>query len=357
MIPAIIGAAAGMLGTAMQNNAIKQQNDQSYLQQQYLMGLQNQYATMQANAADERTRNLFNDLQSPAAIKAQLEKAGLSVGLMYGQGGMQGSLQQGAQGEAAGAPSRSMIPYQNIMNAETQMLMANAAKIKAETENIEKDTELKGTEAESNRADLPLKAKELDVMNQQIEESQKRIEEYNAQINKLFEEKINIAEDSENKRETRKLIQAQTQWQQAQTTLTNIDIAYRGQIHQATINQLKAAANQMNAAARLAGIQADVLESQKQLLYDKLLLEVETQGKEFLNWDEKFKNEMDLMKENKQFLISSGQAAGNKAISEKQKNDYYIRLNHRMDGLGDFMRVLNEDLLGDVGAGVVIPIK
>ena len=54
MIPAIIGAAAGMIGTAMQNNATNAQNNQSYQQQQYLMGLQNQYATMQANAAGDR---------------------------------------------------------------------------------------------------------------------------------------------------------------------------------------------------------------------------------------------------------------------------------------------------------------
>ena len=61
------------------------------------------YNERAAKNADARTRALFTDLYSPEAKVKQLKKAGLSVGMMYGQGGTSGtSSTQGAQGAGAG---------------------------------------------------------------------------------------------------------------------------------------------------------------------------------------------------------------------------------------------------------------
>ena len=61
------------------------------------------YNERAAKNSDKRTRALFTDLYSPEAKVKQLKKAGLSVGLMYGQGGASGtSSTQGAQGAGAG---------------------------------------------------------------------------------------------------------------------------------------------------------------------------------------------------------------------------------------------------------------
>ena len=61
------------------------------------------YNERAAKNSDARTRALFTDLYSPEAKVQQLKDAGLSVGMMYGQGGVSGtSSTQGAQGAGAG---------------------------------------------------------------------------------------------------------------------------------------------------------------------------------------------------------------------------------------------------------------
>ena len=61
------------------------------------------YNERAAKNSDTRTRALFTDLYSPEAKVQQLKDAGLSVGMMYSQGGVSGtSSTQGAQGVGAG---------------------------------------------------------------------------------------------------------------------------------------------------------------------------------------------------------------------------------------------------------------
>ena len=68
------------------------------------------YNERAAKNADARTRALFTDLYSPEAKVKQLKEAGLSVGMMYGQGRASGtSSTQGAQGAGAGNQQAAQV--------------------------------------------------------------------------------------------------------------------------------------------------------------------------------------------------------------------------------------------------------
>ena len=49
------------------------------------------YGEMAADNAQARTKALYSELFSPEAKVKQLKEAGLSVGMMYGQGGVGGT--------------------------------------------------------------------------------------------------------------------------------------------------------------------------------------------------------------------------------------------------------------------------
>ena len=102
-----------------------------------------------AKKADARTRALFTDLYSPEAKVKQLKKAGLSVGMMYGQGGVSGtSSTQGAQGAGAGNQQAAQVNLSKqlelgLMNSQIKALEAGANKDNADAKNKEQDRLLK----------------------------------------------------------------------------------------------------------------------------------------------------------------------------------------------------------------------
>ena len=102
-----------------------------------------------AKNADARTRALFTDLYSPEAKVKQLKKAGLSVGMMYGQGGASGtSSTQGAQGAGAGNQQAAHVDLSKqlelgMMQAQIKALEAGANKDDADAKNKEQDRLLK----------------------------------------------------------------------------------------------------------------------------------------------------------------------------------------------------------------------
>ena len=103
------------------------------------------YGEMSADNADTRTRALYKDFYSPQALLKQYQAAGLSPSMMFGgtpgQGGMSGA--QGSGG--AGTPTPYM-PMSLLEGAQIANLTAETNKTKAETKNIEKDTDLKELE-------------------------------------------------------------------------------------------------------------------------------------------------------------------------------------------------------------------
>lgn len=82
-----------------------------------------------AQKADLRGRQLYHDLQSPAAQVEQLKQAGLSPALLYAKGGVGGNASAGAQA----APATNQIG--NVFDLmQTKLLDAQIKNINADTE-------------------------------------------------------------------------------------------------------------------------------------------------------------------------------------------------------------------------------
>lgn len=347
---AILALIGTIIATIIANTQNQSLNQQQYEQQKELMGIQNRMNEDAARKADQRTRALYTDLQSPESMVKQYKDAGLSIGMMYGQGGAGGQLQQGAQSTGVNIPGKNILGMQSMFSAGDAVQTAQIAKTQAEIKNIEADTAAK-------EADLPLKQQMLNNLKQEVEESKQRIATLNEEANKYMEEQINLAEDTKNKEKARDLIIAQTNWQNAQTALANIDIQSRADINKWTINQLKAQCRNLNAAAAKMELDTKMQQELKEDYYKQFRAQVEMTLKEEGKWDEKYKEVMDNLHAQSDMYKAQGQQAGAQARQMQNKNDYYTQLNHWVDGLGDFMRVLNEDLLGNVGMGIVKTVK
>lgn len=174
------------------------------------------YNEMAARNADQRTRALHNDLYSIKAQMQNAKEAGLSPSIFY-QG--QGTIgQSGAQGAGAGGVGAPYIPVSPVDMAGIELAKAQAEKTRAETDNINKDTELKGQEI------------------------------------------INLVTENGNKRLQGRLIAAETD-------LLELEYMTDVQTMEATIAE--AYSNSLNAAniARSSGVRADLDESTFEIAY------------------------------------------------------------------------------------------
>lgn len=112
------------------SNAEAEQRERIARQENY------QYNEASANAADARTRRLYEDLQSPKALLEQYKQAGLSPSLMFGGGGIGGQTAQGVQGEGASGISPNTYGLNPLEAAQTALTLAEADKVKEETSTI-----------------------------------------------------------------------------------------------------------------------------------------------------------------------------------------------------------------------------
>ena len=97
------------------------------------------YGEKAANASDQRTRALYTDLYSPKAKVQQLKEAGLSVGLMYGNGGASGtSSTSGAQGTGSGNQQAARVDLGQAL--QLGMMKAQIDNLNADTKSKEQDT-------------------------------------------------------------------------------------------------------------------------------------------------------------------------------------------------------------------------
>lgn len=146
---------AGM-GMAQFNNMLARQQQQDYL------GLNYKFNEMAAKNADIRTRRLYADFYSPEALMRQYEAAGLSPSMMFGgtpgQGGM-----SGAQGAGASGPMGATYGVSLLEAAQAAALTAQANKSKAETANIEEDTELKKIQEDMDLMKTTLYKQEFEI--------------------------------------------------------------------------------------------------------------------------------------------------------------------------------------------------
>ena len=139
-----IGAIGNIL-TSKYNNKYAAEREQKARRENYM------YGESAAQAADQRTRSLYNDLYSPEAQMQQLKAAGLSPSI-YTSGGMAGkSGVSGAQGTGASGISP------NVFSADP----IGAAMQIAQIGNIQADTKLKESQAENTNQDTELKGQEI----------------------------------------------------------------------------------------------------------------------------------------------------------------------------------------------------
>ena len=118
------GAVATIIGTAGSILQNKIQNEQSKENIEHAAAVNYGYGEMAADNAQARTKALYSELYSPEAKVKQLKDAGLSVGLMYGQGGAGGtSSTPGAQGQGAGG-QQGKQPIGILQGAEIGLLAA-----------------------------------------------------------------------------------------------------------------------------------------------------------------------------------------------------------------------------------------
>lgn len=143
----IAGEALGLLGGLFG----KKQPDQAELQRQAWeyekegMGLQYQYGQQAADAQQKRNLEMWNATNYEAQ-REHMEKAGLSVGLMYGQGGGGGAtaaggqptqpsgmgmnpVQAALQAQAMGIQIKQIEAQNRLANAQTAKTYAEAGKI------------------------------------------------------------------------------------------------------------------------------------------------------------------------------------------------------------------------------------
>lgn len=105
----VIGAATGfknLLGLSREN--WKDQMEQQFQNEKEMMRLQNQYNQAMAQANHERNKQMW-DYTNFENQRVHLENAGLSVGLMYGNGGAGGASTAGGQGSGPGNPGTNAV--------------------------------------------------------------------------------------------------------------------------------------------------------------------------------------------------------------------------------------------------------
>lgn len=149
-IGAIGGGILGLFSGKKDNSAKKQ-----LANEKELMGLQNQYNTEMAEGNKKRAMEIWDYTNYENQVK-HMKNAGLSVGLMYGNGGGMGASTSGGQGSGVSNPGTTAV-QQGIqakmmgvqlgnVQSQTALNAAQAAKNMAEAEKI-KGVDTKAAEA------------------------------------------------------------------------------------------------------------------------------------------------------------------------------------------------------------------
>lgn len=279
---AIIGGAGQVIGAAtgfknllgLSGGDWKDQMEQQFQNEKEMMGLQNQYNQAMAQANHERNKQMW-DYTNFENMRAHLENANLSVGLMYGNGGAGGASTAGGQGSGPGNPGTNavgmglqakalelqnkQIESQIALNMATAEKTASEAKKIAgvDTKQAEANTEnlIQATNNEKIRRGLILAniryqdameeltrnqadAKKLELG--QITQSIKNLEKAWEQIDANIE---GIKMDNKVKQETLETMVKQAQANLQKTMAEILTEKTKGQVNAATINDITSQIN------------------------------------------------------------------------------------------------------------------
>lgn len=167
-IGSIISGGLGLLGGLFKknNNGLKNQKElmqQAWEYEKEGMGLQYNYGQQAADAEYKRNLQMWKDTNF-GAQRDEMEKAGLSVGLMYGNGG--GSAASTAGGTAAQPSAPKTNPVEVALQQESMGLQLK----QIEAQNRLANAEATKTIAEANKiAGVDTKGQELQNKWQEIE--------------------------------------------------------------------------------------------------------------------------------------------------------------------------------------------
>lgn len=178
LLGAGIGAISGTISAKRQ-----------YAHEKEMMGLQHQYNEQSADAAQERAKEMWDYTNYESQVE-HMRNAGLSIGLMYGNGGGMAASTSGAQGQGV----TNTGSQAEAIRAQNQAMGIQLANVASQT----KLNEAKANEANANAN----KTSGVDT------------EEAQGRINKLIEE-------TTNEKEKRSLIKQQTALGIAEERLKN----------------------------------------------------------------------------------------------------------------------------------------
>ena len=167
-IGSIISGGLGLLGGLFKGNNNGLKNQQRLMQQAWEyekegMGLQYNYGQQAADAEYKRNLQMWKDTNF-GAQRAEMEDAGLSVGLMYGNGGGQ------AASTAGGTATQPNAPKTNPVEVALQQQSLGLQLKQIEAQNRLANAEATKTIAEANKiAGVDIKGQELQNKWQEIE--------------------------------------------------------------------------------------------------------------------------------------------------------------------------------------------
>lgn len=167
-IESIISGGLGLLGGLFKRNNNGFKNQQKLMQQAWEyekegMGLQYNYGQQAADAEYKRNLQMWKDTNF-GAQRNQMEDAGLSVGLMYGNGGGQAASTAGGDGMQPSGPK--MNPVEAALQQQAMGLQLK----QIEAQNKLANAETAKTLAEANKiAGVDTKGQELNNKWQEIE--------------------------------------------------------------------------------------------------------------------------------------------------------------------------------------------
>lgn len=167
-IGSIVSGGLGLLGGLFKRNNNGFKNQQKLMQQAWEyekegMGLQYNYGQQAADAEYKRNLQMWKDTNF-GAQRAEMENAGLSVGLMYGNGGGQ------AASTAGGTATQPNAPKTNPVEVALQQQSLGLQLKQIEAQNRLANAEATKTIAEANKiAGVDTKGQELQNKWQEIE--------------------------------------------------------------------------------------------------------------------------------------------------------------------------------------------
>lgn len=239
LIFAILGTAASV-GTGIYANAQnKKIADQNIQEARATREDSQEFAREQQQTANNATYLMFNAMDSPQARVQQLKEAGMSPGLMYGNGSGSVGSHASATGSAPGATPGTNAPFinplVNLQQSPTQAIkeMVEAVKTSKESSKIEKETEKAGYEineiiAKTKKTEEETKTQ---VVTRNFTETQNKLAENQLKINNAtIKQQIEIVEENVN------LLKQNVNRTRQEIRGLRIDNQYKSKLYQSTLD-------------------------------------------------------------------------------------------------------------------------